>query len=131
MGRVGSCFDNAAAESFFSTLEHEVLSRHHFTTRAEARAVDRRLVPRVLQHPTTAQLRGVAATDRVREDRRRPTGRGIRNPPRFEGKLTPAISWTGAHHTTRGTTSHQRSRLLTTSGRTVCRKTSKARCEEC
>jgi transposase InsO family protein len=39
MGRVGSCFDNAAAEAFFSTLEHEVLSRHHFTTRAQARAV--------------------------------------------------------------------------------------------
>jgi putative transposase len=39
MGRVGSCFDNAAAEAFFSTLEHEVLSRHHFTTRAEARRV--------------------------------------------------------------------------------------------
>jgi putative transposase len=39
MGRVGSCFDNAAAESFFSTLEHEVLSRHHFTTKAQARSV--------------------------------------------------------------------------------------------
>jgi len=39
MGRVGSCFDNAAAESFFSTLEHEVLSRHHFSTREEAREV--------------------------------------------------------------------------------------------
>ena len=39
MGRVGSCFDNAAAEAFFSSLEHEVLSRHHFRTRAEARAV--------------------------------------------------------------------------------------------
>ena len=37
MGRTGSCFDNAAAESFFSTLEHEVLSRHHFRTREEAR----------------------------------------------------------------------------------------------
>jgi Integrase core domain len=31
--------DNAAAEAFFSTLEHEVLSRHRFTTRAEAREV--------------------------------------------------------------------------------------------
>jgi putative transposase len=39
MGRVGSCFDNAAAESFFSTLEWEVLSRHHFDTREQARQV--------------------------------------------------------------------------------------------
>lgn len=39
MGRVGSCFDNAVAEAFFSTLEHEVLSRHHFATKAQARAV--------------------------------------------------------------------------------------------
>lgn len=37
MGRTGSCLDNAAAESFFSTLEHEVLSRHSFATREEAR----------------------------------------------------------------------------------------------
>jgi len=36
MGRVGSCFDNATAGSFFSTLEHEVLSRHHLE---EARKV--------------------------------------------------------------------------------------------
>jgi putative transposase len=39
MGRVGSCFDNAAAESFFSTLEHEVLSRYHFATLDQARQV--------------------------------------------------------------------------------------------
>ena len=39
MGRVGSCFDNAAAEAFFSTLEHEVLSRCHFSTREQARKV--------------------------------------------------------------------------------------------
>jgi putative transposase len=38
MGRVGSALDNAAAESFFSTLEHELLSRRQFATRAEARA---------------------------------------------------------------------------------------------
>jgi len=38
MGRVGSALDNAAAESFFSTLEHELLSRRQFATRDEARA---------------------------------------------------------------------------------------------
>jgi putative transposase len=39
MGRVGSCFDNAAAEAFFSTLEHEVLSRHTFATKEQARNI--------------------------------------------------------------------------------------------
>ena len=39
MGRVGSCFDNAAAEAFFSTLEWEVLSRNNFADTAQARAV--------------------------------------------------------------------------------------------
>jgi putative transposase len=39
MGRVGSCFDNAASEALFSTLEHEVLSRNHFATKAQARTV--------------------------------------------------------------------------------------------
>ena len=37
MGRVGSALDNAAAESFNSTLEHELLSRHKFATRDAAR----------------------------------------------------------------------------------------------
>lgn len=35
--RVGSALDNAAAESFFSTLEHELLTRRRFATRAQAR----------------------------------------------------------------------------------------------
>ena len=39
MGSVGDCYDNAMAESFFSTLECEVLDRNHFRTRAEARSV--------------------------------------------------------------------------------------------
>jgi putative transposase len=37
MGRVGSALDNAAAESFNSTLEHELLSRRHFETKERAR----------------------------------------------------------------------------------------------
>ncbi|MEZ5090173.1 MAG: integrase core domain-containing protein [Micropruina sp.] len=39
MGRVGSCFDNAAAEAFFSSLEWEVLSRHEFASTRQAQAV--------------------------------------------------------------------------------------------
>jgi len=39
MGRVGSCFDNAAAEAFFSSLEWEVLSRHDFQSTSQAQAV--------------------------------------------------------------------------------------------
>jgi putative transposase len=37
MGRVGSALDNAAAESFNSTLEHELLSRKQFETKDQAR----------------------------------------------------------------------------------------------
>jgi putative transposase len=37
MGRVGSCFDNAASESFHSTLEFELLRKRRFATKAEAR----------------------------------------------------------------------------------------------
>ena len=37
MGRVGSALDNAAAESWNSTLDHELLSRHRFATKDQAR----------------------------------------------------------------------------------------------
>jgi transposase InsO family protein len=39
MGRVGSCFDNAAAEAFFSLLEWEVLSCNQFRDTSHAQAV--------------------------------------------------------------------------------------------
>ncbi len=37
MGRRGDAFDNAVAESFFATLETELLDRHSFRTRDQAR----------------------------------------------------------------------------------------------
>jgi putative transposase len=37
MGSVGDAFDNAMAESFFATLEKELLDRRRFKTHAEAR----------------------------------------------------------------------------------------------
>jgi putative transposase len=46
MGRVGSALDNAAAESFNSTLEFELLSRRRFATKAEARREVARFIDR-------------------------------------------------------------------------------------
>jgi len=37
MGRVGSALDNAAIESWHSTLEFELRDLEHFTTKAQAR----------------------------------------------------------------------------------------------
>ncbi len=37
MGRRDDAFDNAVAESFFATLETELLDRHSFRSRDEAR----------------------------------------------------------------------------------------------
>jgi putative transposase len=37
MGSVGDCFDNATCESFFATLECELLDCRHFRTQVEAR----------------------------------------------------------------------------------------------
>lgn len=38
MGSVGDCYDNALCESFFATLQCELLDRHRFRVAAEARA---------------------------------------------------------------------------------------------
>jgi len=37
MSRTGDCYDNAAMESFFSTLKGECVDRHRFQSRAQAR----------------------------------------------------------------------------------------------
>ncbi len=37
MSRTGDCYDNAAMESFFSTLKGECVDRHHFQTRVQAK----------------------------------------------------------------------------------------------
>ena len=44
MGSVGDAYDNAMAESFFATLERELLNRHRFKTQTEARMAVRKWV---------------------------------------------------------------------------------------
>jgi len=38
MSRVGDCWDNAVAESFFATLKKELVHRRPWPTKAEAKA---------------------------------------------------------------------------------------------
>ncbi len=46
VGRTGVCWDNAVAESFWSSLKRELVHRHKFATRAEARrAIFKEVVP--------------------------------------------------------------------------------------
>jgi len=35
MGSIGDCFDNSVAESFFGTLQLELLDEHRWTTRQQ------------------------------------------------------------------------------------------------
>ncbi len=83
MGRLGCALDNAAAESFFSTLEHELISRRRWRTRDQARQdiaawIDtwynkKRLhSTNNMTSPIDYELANAAST----------------NPPRFGGKLT-------------------------------------------
>ncbi len=59
MGRTGSCLDNAVAESWFASLKVELVDRHHYRTRAEARAAIFRWIAwynRVRLHSTRGYL---------------------------------------------------------------------------
>ena len=57
MGRVGSALDNAAAESWNSTLEHELLSRRRFATKDQARRDVARFIDAYNHQPPPQQLR--------------------------------------------------------------------------
>ena len=71
MGRVGSALDNAAAESFNSTLEWELLSQRHFATKNQARRevaafIDR--YNRVRRH-STCEMRSPVDYEQLLADR--------------------------------------------------------------
>ncbi|MGW6919147.1 hypothetical protein ACWGB8_35825 [Kitasatospora sp. NPDC054939] len=89
MGRVGSALDNAAAESFHSTIKVEYVHRHRFATRTEARL---KIATRLLQHPPPAQRGRRAATRRVRTDHHQGTSRSPSGGP---GRIAEDSTITG------------------------------------
>ena len=84
MGRVGSCFDNAAAEAFFSSLEWEVLSRHAFVTLAKPKPWCSTGATASTANAGTAPLPG-AHPSTTRTGIQDQAGSRIGNPPRFGG----------------------------------------------
>ncbi len=79
MGATGICWDNAAAESFFATLKRELVHRHAWATRADAkRAIvrwiegwynPRRCTPRsTTRPPTRRRTHGTLLTVKSRND---------------------------------------------------------------
>jgi len=84
MGSKGYCFDNAVAESFFATLEKDLLRRRSFATRQDARTavfdyIETRWVhklcrassiPRILQRDRINEPYGRPAWSRRRSPRR-------------------------------------------------------------
>jgi hypothetical protein len=67
-------------------LEHEVLSRHHFTTKAQARTVVVAWCQDFYNPQTPTQLGRIDAADPIRETRCRPTGRSVREAFTIRGK---------------------------------------------
>lgn len=74
MSRRGNCWDNAVMESFFATLELELIARHRWATRAEARA---------------AIFRYIAAWY---NPRRRHSTLGYRSPATYEREVLGAVA---------------------------------------
>jgi putative transposase len=72
MGSVGDCYDNALCESFFATLECELLNRRSFETQAEARMAVFRFI------------------EGWYNPRRRHSSLGYESPASFEAKLDEA-----------------------------------------
>jgi putative transposase len=79
MGSVGDAYDNAMAESFFATLECELLDRHRFKTQAEAR------------------IAVFGFIEGFYNLRRRHSSLGYLSPIKFESQFAETILGPGAH----------------------------------
>jgi putative transposase len=71
MGRVGSALDNAASESWNSTLEHELLSRNRFETKDQARRAVARFIDayNTRRRHSSCEMLPPVAYEKVLDDR--------------------------------------------------------------
>ncbi|RQS62520.1 hypothetical protein DID96_31430 [Burkholderia sp. Bp8963] len=88
MGTAGDAYDNAMCESFFGTLEAELLSREASRSRATTRAPVWARSPRAKQTKRTARFQPSAP----RGSSKRATSRHRPVPLRYFNSLVPAIA---------------------------------------
>jgi len=73
MGSVGDCYDNALAESFFATLETELIDRSNWTSMSEARAAVFDFIEvfynRIRRHSSLGHLSPAQFEERYRSSR--------------------------------------------------------------
>ena len=89
---IGDCFDNSVAESFFGTLQLELLDEHRWATRQQLALADLRLDRSLVQPAPPALLLRHAQPHRLRDRQRGMIPTTTRPPER--GKLTTAF-WAG------------------------------------
>ncbi len=91
MGSVGDCYDNAMAESFFATLETELIDRSDWATPAEAKAAVFDYIEvfynRIRRHSSLGNLSPEQFEERYRSSSGR-RGRMTHHRPRNRGNST-------------------------------------------
>jgi transposase InsO family protein len=73
VGRTGVCWDNAVAESWFSSLKRELVSRYRFATHPHPSTAGHLCLDRPLQHPQAALQPRLPFTQQLRS-RSHPSG---------------------------------------------------------
>ena len=86
MGSVGDCFDNAMCESFFATLECELLAKHQFHSQAQAIPIVFEYIRRLVQHAASSLVARSDLADHVRKEahgrpRKQPSGKRLPRMP--------------------------------------------------
>jgi putative transposase len=93
MGSVGDAYDNAMAESFFATLECELLDRRRFRTQAEARNGSLRVHRGLLQSAPPALVARLPVARRVRAAAGRRGPRSRRTPSCRRARGGQGAAW--------------------------------------
>ena len=91
-GSAGDCFDNAMAESFFATLECELVNRRSFRTQAEACMAIFQFIEGWYNPKRRHSVLGYLSPNDFERSAAKETSRAVRNAHR-PARTVPGASW--------------------------------------